>query len=429
MSSLRRRLILSILSLVLVTVLGSWLAMGAALRPLLRQVLTSDLRMAVTIAERLDQGNDHRALERRWGVKIRRAPWYEGDLHPRPPEGMGRRGIGRRGPIVLEASTLDGYELHAAEGGSIVFVQAKGDWLMVRREVDRPEPKLRVLPFLALLVLGIVGAASWLATVVLRPLERSQQAMEELAGGDFSHRLPEAGTRELQQVARTFNTMAEQIQQRLRAEKQLLAGVSHELRTPMTRLRLELEMLRELGPNPERLDRMEGDLSELDEMIAELTRLSRLELGRQPLVIESVDLDALARELAAGYPRVVVRGHGGTHTADRALVHRAVDNLLRNAERYAPEGEVTLVVASGRILVQDRGPGVAPEDLPQLFEPFFRAEASRNKHTGGLGLGLMIVAQVARLHQGRAWAALREGGGLEVCLELGLPSSDPRTSG
>jgi signal transduction histidine kinase len=423
--ALRTRLIASILMLVLVTVVGSWLAMGAALRPLLRQVFTSDLRMAVTVVERLAQGADHKELERRWGVRIRQAPWYNGDLHPSPPESMGRRGTGRRGSIVLETSNLDGYELHASERGNLVFVNSKDGWLMVRREVERPEPKLRVLPFLALVALGVVGAAAALATAVIRPLERSQEAMSLLAAGDLSHRLPEKGPRELQQVARTFNAMAQQIQQRLQAEKQLLAGVSHELRTPMTRLRLELEMLRELGPDPTRLDRMEADIGELDSLISELTRLSRLELGQQPLVLEGVDLDALCTELAESYPRCQVQGSAGSHMVDRALLHRAVDNLLRNAARYAPEGPIVLALSTGLIQVQDRGPGVPAEVVDQLFEPFFRAEDSRNRHTGGLGLGLMIVAQVARLHGGRAWAELREGGGLQVSISLGQARVDP----
>ena len=425
MRSLRTRLVAAILLLVLVTVVGSWLAMGAALRPLLRQVFTSDLRMAVTVVERLEQGADLKALERRWGVRIRKAPWYTGDLHPDPPEGLGRRGMGRRGPIVLESTTLDGYQLHTSERANLVFVNSHEGWLVVRREVERPEPKLRVLPFLALVALGVVGAAAGLATAVIRPLERSQAAMNLLAEGDLSHRLPEQGPRELQQVARTFNAMAQQIQRRLQAEKQLLAGVSHELRTPMTRLRLELEMLRELGPDPSRLDRMEADIEELDSLVQELTRLSRLELGQQPLVLEDVDLDALCAEVASGYPRCKIQGSAGRHTVDRALIHRAVDNLLRNAERYAPQGSLTLTLSPGLIQVQDRGPGVPAEALDQLFEPFFRAEDSRNRHTGGLGLGLMIVAQVARLHGGRAWAELREGGGLEVSISLGQALVEP----
>jgi signal transduction histidine kinase len=423
--ALRTRLIAAILMLVLVTVVGSWLAMGAALRPLLRQVFTSDLRMAGTDVERMEQGADPKEMERRWGVRIRRAPWYKGDLHPDPPEGLARRGGGRRGAVVLQSSTLDGYQLHASERGNLVFVNSSEGWLMVRREVDRPEPKLRVLPFLALVALGVVGAAAGIGTAVIRPLERSQEAMSLLAAGDLSHRLPEKGPRELQQVARTFNAMAQQIQQRLQAEKQLLAGVSHELRTPMTRLRLELEMLRELGPDPKRLDRMEADIGELDVLVQELTRLSRLELGQQPLVLEQTDLDALCAELAESYPRCEVQGQAGSHLVDRALLQRAVDNMLRNAERYAPEGELVLALSPGLIQVRDRGPGVSADVVDHLFEPFFRAEDSRNRHTGGLGLGLMIVAQVARLHGGRAWAELREGGGLQVSISLGQAQVDP----
>lgn len=217
-------------------------------------------------------------------------------------------------------------------------------------------------------------------------------------------------------MARAFNGMASRIAGLLESERQLLAGVSHELRTPLSRLRLELELLRDGGADSRRVDAMEGDLLELDDLIEQLLAVSRMQLGQRPVTPEWTDLKGLADEAVALAKVEGVSVYGeGQRSVDAGLMLRAVVNLLQNAGRYgAPP--IELVVGADAIEVHDRGPGVTEAQLAQLFTPFWRAEESRSKATGGLGLGLMLVEQVARLHGAEARASLRTGGGLTVGL-------------
>ena len=203
-----------------------------------------------------------------------------------------------------------------------------------------------------------------------------------------------------------------------------MAGISHELRTPLTRLRLEVELLRDMGTaSASRLDAMEGDLGELDQLIGELLEISRLDLGRESLVMGPTDLRAVAEEACERMPldahEVTVEGTGAAIEGDHARLVRVVTNLLQNAGKYAPEGSPVTVRVDGHSLeVADRGPGVPPEDLDGIFSAFHRVDRSRSRKTGGLGLGLMIARKVARGHGGELSARLRDGGGLVVQLLL-----------
>ncbi|MED5370251.1 MAG: HAMP domain-containing sensor histidine kinase [Myxococcota bacterium] len=447
MKRLRTRLVAAIVLLVGATVLGSWLAMGAVLRPFLAQVMRSDAQVAVHAIERVEAGENPREVGHGLGLTIRRAPWYTGDLHPVPPDRrlLDQRGRGgKRGKasppesaaeveseamdeseahlparLTLVAQTVGGREVHASRNGFVVFVETEQGWVVVRREVERPEPSVRVIPFLLAVGVLVVLASVGVSVMALRPLQESQEAMTRIAQGELGHRIDESsGPTELREVASAFNTMAQRIEGRLRAEKELIAGISHELRTPMTRLRLELELLRELGPDARRLDRMEGDLGELDTLIQELTTLSRLELGADVAERSELDLDRLLREHLADADRVEIQGQGAKVLGDERLILRAVDNLLSNADRYAPDGPLVLTLDGPELTLRDHGPGVPAERLEQLFDPFFRAEGSRSKATGGLGLGLMIVRQVAELHGGWVRAELPQGGGLRIRMRL-----------
>jgi len=199
-----------------------------------------------------------------------------------------------------------------------------------------------------------------------------------------------------------------------------MAGISHELRTPLSRLRLQTEMLRDDGVSATRLDRMEADLHELDTLIAEFLEISRLEIGEAVLNREPTSAMELISAIHRTHHKpesLTVAGVDFRANLDRARVTRAVTNLIQNAEKYAPKGEVVEVaVGDGKITVSDRGPGVPQSELMRLFEPFFRGTA-RN-HSKGFGLGLSIVRQVANLHGGAVQARNREGGGLSVTITL-----------
>jgi signal transduction histidine kinase len=242
--------------------------------------------------------------------------------------------------------------------------------------------------------------------------------MDTVSRGDLDHRLPESGSAEVVAVGVAFNAMTARVQALLTSEKELLAGVSHELRTPITRLRLAVELLRDRDVPGRHLDGMEGDLAELDALIQELLEVSRLQLGQSPLQPSMVDLLSLAQEIAAPHTRVRVHGDPVSLRVDERLVRRAVDNVVRNALSYAPQGDVDVTVSPEGFVVEDRGPGVPQAALSRLFEPFYRVDSSRSRASGGTGVGLRIVQQVCELHGGDAQASLRDGGGLTIRLRL-----------
>jgi two-component system sensor histidine kinase RstB len=260
-----------------------------------------------------------------------------------------------------------------------------------------------------------------------RPLTTAREGMERIAAGDLDHRLDEAGPDEIARVARAFNGMADRISASIRTERELMAGMSHELRTPLSRLRLEVELLRDAGLPEKRLAQIEGDLTEIDGLVGQLLQLSRLQLGQRVLQTADVDWkDLVAKALSGvdvGDRTVEVRGPGGTFRGDPDLLVRVAGNLLQNCARYAPaRTRITVSCQGGTLVVEDEGPGVPDDQIPFLFDPFWRADGSRARATGGLGLGLMLVRQIAVLHGGTAAAQNRIGGGLRVEIAINPPA-------
>ncbi|TNE86300.1 MAG: HAMP domain-containing protein [Deltaproteobacteria bacterium] len=404
---LSTRVSLGILALAAFAGLAMWATtVHGILHPLGRAVFEGFMEETLFIADRVDAGEDPEALGRGLGVQIR-------------PLGADPERHLRRGHRPAHRIERDGRVLvfHPGPRNAVAVKTASG-WIVVERDLDLERPTQVFGLALAVGALLVLLAAFWLGRVSTRPLAAARSGMERIAEGDLGHRLEEQGAPELAGMARSFNRMADRIDQLLRGEKALLAGVSHELRTPLSRLRLELELLRDQGAPAGRLDAMERDLAELDDLIAQLLAISRMQLGETPVQRESVDLRVLAEEasLLAKVEDVRIEGEAWVE-ADRALVLRALVNLLANAARYgAPPVEVAL--SEGGFEVRDHGAGVDPADLPHLFDPFFRGEGSRARSTGGLGLGLMLVAQVADLHGGSVSAENRPSGGLVVRVRL-----------
>ncbi len=395
--SLRTRLGLAIAGLVLALVLASWAAGGAVLRPLHKQLQNTMAQEAETIAEAVEKGQRLEDLERIYNVDL--------ELKRRPPPPPGWREVRdtKRTTWVGRKGRHTGMAVETDRG-----------WVIVHREVDLQRPR-KMLPLLLLLVgVAVGGVALWVGFAAVRPIEQATEAMGRVAEGDLSHRLASVGPPELQRVAHSFNAMADRIDSMLRAEKEMFAGLSHDLRTPLTRLRLEVELLRDSGVSEKRVGAMENDLAEIEGLIASMLEFSRLGLGHHILKVQEVDLAALAAEAARGQAPVTGTGKA---QADSDLVIRAVRNLVENAIRYGERPSISVQEAT--VVVRDHGPGVPPEQLKRLFEPFYRGDRSRSSQ--GHGLGLMIVAQVARLHGGKVSARNHPEGGLEVSLSLGPP--------
>lgn len=295
-------------------------------------------------------------------------------------------------------------------------------------EVGLPRERIAMQPWLALwLALGgglafAWGVAYWLARRITAPLARLEQAAMHVGQGERPALLPETGPRELAALARRFNAMARQVRELLTARTTLLAGVSHDLRTPLARMRLALEMLKS-DPAPSLIARLEDDIEEMNGLIATLLDLAR-GLEREPPV--NLDLAKLLGELAthATPPARAISVHCPPcrrAVAPRAL-RRAIGNLLQNALRYAPAGPIELVCETTaehcRIGVLDRGPGIPPERIAAMFEPFQRLDDSRSPQTGGAGLGLAIVRELARANGWQVSLQPRAGGGLAAWIEL-----------
>jgi two-component system sensor histidine kinase MprB len=296
-------------------------------------------------------------------------------------------------------------------------------------EVDHALGRIRL--FLIAIAAGGVAVAVALGLAVSRaalaPVRRLTEATEKVSEtGDLSERIDGGGHDELSRLATSFNTMLGALEESTRAQRQLVADASHELRTPLTSLRTNIEVLasdRALPPGERErlLTDVVDQLGEMTTLISELIELARGE--QHPGEPEEVRLDLVA---AAAVERMRRDRPGIAFRTDLretvvqgvpATLERAVANLLDNAAKWSPPGgEVEISVRDGTVKVRDHGPGIADEDLPHVFDRFYRAPSARG--LPGSGLGLAIVRQVAKAHGGTVVAARAEGGGTVVTMHL-----------
>ena len=324
--------------------------------------------------------------------------------------------------------TLDGVHTR-------VFTQAiePGIAIQAAQAVDDTDEAIRRLGLiLAAVGVGGVGLAGGLGFVVTRTATRPVRALSEAAEHvartrDLSRRIEARGGDELSRLAETFNTMLGALERSMRSQRQLVSDASHELRTPLTSLRTNVEVMASANgslPDEERarmLGAVAGQLDELSGLVGDLVDLARD--GEEDQQLEPVRLDLLVAEAVARAERL----HPGREIRtdlDETLVmgsparlDRAVSNLLDNAEKWSPAGEpIEVRVAGGELSVRDHGPGFSSEDLPRVFDRFYRARSARG--LPGSGLGLAIVRQVAEAHGGTVSADNADGGGAQLMLKL-----------
>ena len=282
------------------------------------------------------------------------------------------------------------------------------------------------------LILAAVALVCWLlALTIVRPIRQLAGAVDRFGSGDLATRIPAPRGDEVGDLARAFNRMAERIETLMTAERRLLQDISHELRSPLARLHLAIALARTAPDRDHAFARIQKEVDRLTTLVETLIEMTRAEgdpatRKSQPVqvaalvqdVVQSCDLEAQARHC-----RIMVSGAaGGTITGDPELLRRAVENVLRNAIRYAPAGSGIEVRVDDRdavthISVRDGGPGVPEEVLPRLAHPFFRADDSRDSATGGVGLGLSIAQRAIQLHHGTL-SAENAHPGLRVILSL-----------
>jgi signal transduction histidine kinase len=285
-----------------------------------------------------------------------------------------------------------------------------GRWLVTRVPHDRWHPGFGLFFALAVIALAVgVGAYPVVRRLTAR-LERLQRGVESLGAGDLSARVKVEGHDEVARLAESFNRAAARIEELVGAHKSLLANASHELRTPLARIRMAVELLKD-NADPKRKRDLELDIAELDLLIDEILLASRLEAVKGLDVDEEVDLLALASEECARYDEIEVEGQPVTVRGDPRLLRRMIRNLLENARRH---GAPPIAVSVGRagegaeLRVCDGGPGIAEAERESVFRPFHRFAGAGN--SGGTGLGLALVRQIARRHGGDARYLGREAG-------------------
>jgi two-component system sensor histidine kinase MprB len=272
------------------------------------------------------------------------------------------------------------------------------------------------------------GLAAFVATVVLRPVRRLTTAAETVtATGNLAERVEADGEDELARLGTRFNAMLAALEESVGRQRRLVADASHELRTPLTAARANVDLVRE-GKLPEdevrhALDEASVELDSLTSLVSDLVELARGE--ERKLRLEDVALDDL---VTAAVERAKARAPEATFVlsltpvhvrVDPVLVERAVGNLLDNAVKYSPPGApIEVSVRDGEVVVADRGPGIAEEDLPRIFDRFYRSAGARSKP--GAALGLANVREAAEAHGGRATA---ESGADGARFRLTLPAA------
>jgi two-component system, OmpR family, sensor histidine kinase MtrB len=339
----------------------------------------------------------------------------------------------RGGQAAHQRTMLDGVPVLAV---GLPLPQLSATYVEVSplRELDRTFRFLSWILIAGTLASALAGAllGRWATTNALRPLRKLTAAAAEAAGGDLAVRLPATGDRDLVPLAEAFNDTAERLQQRVARDTRFAGDVSHELRSPLMTMLNAMAVLHrrrdELPSGPRQaVELLDTDLRRFRRMVDDLLEISRHDQDRS--TYELVDLAELVRVITAHHGPLASGAldipESTAHpwiVGDRRRLERVVVNLLDNATHHG-KGLVRLGVLSAdgkaRIEVDDAGTGVPEADREHVFERFARGSpADRGTNDRGVGLGLALVAQHVRDHDGRAWVEERPGGGARFVIEL-----------
>ncbi len=280
------------------------------------------------------------------------------------------------------------------------------------------------------------GLSYWVSKRIVQPLTQIEQVTKKFASGHLDERLPPSEIPEINQLANSFNRMAVSLEDVEHRRRELVSDLTHELRTPLTVVRGYLEELSDgrIEATPEIYQRLTKETKRLERLINDLQELSKAEAGYLPIKLQPVDLRPLLEALVQKFSDQLLEDGPQLRLecpdqlpmvlADIDRVEQVLVNLIGNALTYTETGSITVrawtQLEGGKVLaprlwiaVTDTGVGIAPEDLPHVFERFWRAEKSRNQHTGGTGIGLAISQRLVEL----------QGGEIEVESQLGLGST------
>jgi two-component system sensor histidine kinase MprB len=368
------------------------------------------------------------------GATISRPPGESGVLPPSDAaRAIARSGYGRR----LDDANAGGVHLRVLTIG----LGPLGAVQVVRPLTEVDKVLSRVLVILVLMAIGGIAAGAALgagvAKAALAPIRRFTSGTEKIAGDvDVSRRMQVEGDDELGRLARSFNTTLDELERSVEAQRQLVADAGHELRTPIASLRANIQVLEDADRlPPDELAALRADLvGELDELTALVGDIVELARGSKPeeeaddvrldLVVESLVERAQRRPGVDVTYDVLLEPTVVTGRSER--ISRAISNLLDNARKWSPPGGVVEVrLTGGELSVRDHGPGFEEQDLPHVFDRFFRSQRARAMP--GSGLGLAIVRQAAEAHGGSVRAENAPGGGAVVRVRFSTDAHEPLT--
>ncbi|TDN61798.1 HAMP domain-containing sensor histidine kinase [Paraburkholderia sp. BL10I2N1] len=339
-------------------------------------------------------------------------------LSARVAESIGE-GIGTQYPLTVNAIPGDRERLQ------VHLKLSDGTPLTIDLRPMPGTPLSRWLPLVLMVQLAVLAICCWLAVrVATRPLHHLALAADTLGPDLKAARLPEDGPSEVALAARAFNAMQDRISMYMTERMQILAAISHDLQTPITRMRLRVDVMDDSAQSA----KLQQDLREMESLVKEGVTYARTLHGAAEVPCR-IDPDALFDSLVfdyvdAGQP-VSLQGRIGSSLVTRPqALRRILGNLVDNALKYGGAAEIVVgALQDGQVTISvlDRGPGIPAESLEAVFEPFYRLEASRNRHTGGTGLGLAIARQLALAMDATLSLNNRTGGGLEARLTLKVP--------
>jgi two-component system sensor histidine kinase CpxA len=282
-------------------------------------------------------------------------------------------------------------------------------------------------------LLAVIAMCWVLAHHLSKPVRQLQQVVERFGAGDTTQRARSRRSDEIGRLAQSFDGMADRIDELVQGQRRLLLDISHELRSPLARLTIASDLLRSDPTDAASLAQIELETDRLNQLIGEILQAARPDTRENQRRFAPLRLDALLRDVidtcrieAAEGRRIDLEIATATPTmmvGDSELLRRAIENVLRNAVRYAPPNtavDVRLATSAEAVVsltIRDRGPGVPDAALPHVFLPFYRVDADRERTTGGVGLGLAIARRAIELHGGHI-SARNAAPGLEVTIEL-----------
>ncbi|HST05344.1 MAG TPA: ATP-binding protein [Chloroflexia bacterium] len=321
-----------------------------------------------------------------------------------------------------------------ASGTALPIPDATPPYEEFRNALDWRGPVSALLAFCAVLL----GAATFFSRRVTRPLTRLTRAARTMAGGDLNVRVESSAVREIDDLAGAFNTMATSLSDADRQRRQMTADVAHELRTPLAIIRGRLEGMQDgiYSPTPEQITTLLNETALLERLIEDLRLLALVDTGQLPLHKESISPSFLLESVGRSFAeqarslgvelRVADLPALPEVEADPQRISQVLGNLIANSLRHTPAGGTVLLNASRDagavyVSVSDTGSGIAPEDLPHIFDRFYRADAARTRTGGGAGLGLAIARRLIEAHHGTIRAESAPGQGTVITFSLPLP--------